>query len=275
MSFKNCKVVWTGINPTAYHSDLPKRGDPAYPVSTSMLKVFGECPARWRDGYEPPESEAKNYGALVDCLALTPDQFHKRYAIRPETYPDSKTGEAKPWNSNSHWCKTWLAETEKAGVEPIKKNDWLIASDAVKRLHGDELIKSFSDAADKQVLVNGLWTDDPTGLVLPVRCLLDYVPRKETEFGEALGDLKTTRNASPRQWMRWSSERGYHIQAAFDTDLYNAATGEERFSWCFVVQENYAPWQTARYLLAQKSSHAGDLPSTAGATPSALHWRVA
>jgi hypothetical protein len=218
-------------------------------MSSSALREFARCPSRWVGGYEPPDSEAKQYGSLLDCLALTPDQFDDRYAVRPATYPDSKTGEPKPWNANSNWCKAWIEEQE--GAEIVSPGELDEAQLAVKRLRSDEIIASFLDDSDKQVWVAGLWKDEATGIIVPVKCLIDLVPRADTVFAKCLGDLKTTRNAALMPWQRWCYSAGYHIQAAFNNALYCAATGEDRTDFCFIVQENYPPFQTGKRLLSQ------------------------
>ncbi len=257
MSWQNCKIKAVRVDSEKYHAHNEDRGTSGYVVSPSMLKVFGECASRWRDGYVSPESEAKDYGSLLDCMALTPELFESRYAVRPDTYPDTKTGEPKPWNGNSNWCRAWLEKVESEGRKPLKQTDLAEVQAAVKRLRRDEILSAFSDASEKQVHVIGEWADEDTGLVIPCQCLIDYAPRKDSEFAACLGDLKTTRSALPFAWRRWSSQRGYHLQGALDIDIFNAATGESRETWCFVVQENFSPWQTARYMLASEKLNFG------------------
>lgn len=218
-------------------------------MSPSSLKAFSECPSRWRAGYEPPESEAKDWGSLLDCLFLTPDQFKGRYAIKPATYKDVKTGDDNPWNGNSKVCKEWLADHDDKSI--VSNSEHANALAAVKRLMDDETIAAYHAASDKQVHVVGEWLDAKTGLIIPVQCLIDFVPRKDSEFQKSLGDLKSTRNAGQRPFSRWCYQAGYHVQAAFDLALYTAATGEDRCEWIFVLSENYSPFETGRRLLGQ------------------------
>ena len=260
MSFQNCKIVEVNANPAKYLAgNGAKRGDQGLIVSSSTLRTIAQCPSRWLAGYESPDSEAKDYGSLLDLLALTPERFDERYIVRPETYTN-KDKETKPWNSNATVCRDWSELQSAAGKEIVRKDAVLEVQAAVAELKADEILNAFVEASDKQVWVTGEWLDEGTGLIIPVQCLVDLVPRRDTEFAKCLGDLKTTRNAGVRVWQRWCATAGYHVQAAFNTDLYMAAInpernkdGEERNTFCFVVQENYAPFQIARRMLSDLS----------------------
>ena len=256
MSFKNAKIIGAGVNSELYHQQKSERCTPEFRMSPSSLKAFSECPSRYKAGYESPDSEAKQFGILLDCLFLTPEQFKPRYAVKPSSYKDAKTGDEKPWNGNSNVCKAWLENHADKII--TSANEVAEANAAVRRLMADETIASYHAASDKQVHVIGEYHDKATGLIIPVQCLIDFVPRKDSEFQKSLGDLKTTRNAGQRPFARWCYQAGYHIQAAFDLDLYMAAmnpnkdqSGEDRQEWILIVQENYAPYETGRRLLSQ------------------------
>jgi hypothetical protein len=247
MSFQNCKIRGIGVNPISYHGDKPfERGNPAYVISPSTLREIGHCPARWLAGYEPPPSEAKEWGSLLDCLVLTPGDFDARYAVRPLTFPDAKGQPSTSGNTTA--CKAWVAEQEEAGREIVKADDLAEVKKAIAKIHADDILHRFLQASDKQVWVVGEWLDEKTGLVIPCQCLIDLVPRKDSEFAQSAGDLKSTRSAAPFVFESFSRQRGYHVQAAFDLDILNAATGEERDTWCFVLSENYPPYQTGRMI---------------------------
>jgi len=250
--FKNCKIASVGGNADTYHSAKGERGKPDFKVSSSMLSIFGQNAARWLAGYEPPESEAKRYGSLLDGLWLTPGSFEERFSIKPLEYP-SKYG-PKPWNGNSTWCREWISD--QGGKQIVSKAEMADAKAAIDRLEADEvdgvkLIKSVYDQSDKQVHVTGEWHDEATKLKVPVECLIDLAPRVDSEFASCLADLKSTRNAGLNAFQRWAYQAGYHVQAAFDLALYSAATGESRDTWLFILQENYPPWTVGRRMLSQ------------------------
>ena len=97
MSFQKCKVKGMGVNSEAYHNQEAKRGTAEFILSPSSIKAFAECPSRWKAGYESPDSDAKDYGNLLDVLVLTPESFQERFSVKPSTYPaePAKKGRGK------------------------------------------------------------------------------------------------------------------------------------------------------------------------------------
>lgn len=248
MSFINSKLIGSQVDATEYHGQKIPRGMHAYPMSPSALKEFGRCPNRWLHGYQSPESEAKDWGSLLDCLVLTPSLFESRYIIEPATYVNEK-GETKKWSNNAKVCKDW--HDQQAGKEVAKAGDIESVKAARERLTSDDVIKAFLDASNKQVMVEAQWQDEATGLTIPVRCLMDLVPRADTEFAKCVGDLKSSFTAALTPFARNVHKLGYHLQAAFDIDMLVAATGEDRNTWCFIVQESFPPWQPGKRILSQ------------------------
>jgi hypothetical protein len=272
---KNCKIIGADVNPVGYHQSLHARGTLEHPMSSSSLRNFGHCPLRYFRGYNPPESKAKDFGSVLDCLLLTPKQFPARYAVQPGSYEskgmecpecgsvtDSKTCSkckcsrrevtvTKDWSNQSTTCAAWTKEQIDAGREVVTEDTVLECTAAIARLQEDEILTDFIELSDKQVLIKGEWHDEKTGLIIPVQCLIDLAPRKDTEFAACLGDFKSTRTAALMAFQRDAFKYGYHVQAAFDFALWNAATAQERNTWCFVLQESYEPWQTGRRMLSQ------------------------
>lgn len=246
--FQNARIVCRNANPEAYHNQDSAPGTKGFAVSSGSLRTFAQCPARFRSGYRPPESAAKDYGSLLDCMVLTPELFVERYAVQPENYENEK-GDVKPWNNNAKVCRQWRKKHE--GLEIVTASELATAKAAKSKLSEDSIISDWLAACDFQTWVAGEWKDEETDLVVPVRCLIDCEPRPDTEFSKCLGDLKTTRNAALIPWQRFCYQMGYYIQAAWDIDLYVAATEQDRNTWCWILQENYEPWQTARRMMSQ------------------------
>lgn len=275
---KNCKIIGADINPLLYHATLKKRGEPDYPMSSSSLRAFGTCPLRWFRGWSPPDSKAKDFGSVLDCLLLTPKQFPARYVVQPDTYEskgmecpecgsvtDSKkcakcnvqrreVTVTKEWSNQSTTCAAWTEQQIAAGKEIVTKATVEDCAAAIARVQSDEILASFIDASDKQVLVKGEWHDPKTGLIIPVQCLIDLAPREDTEFASSLGDFKSCRFAGQEAFRRAAMKQfRYDVQGAFDLALWNAATGQERTTWCWLLQESYEPWQTGRRILGQNA----------------------
>lgn len=274
---KNAKIVGVGINSDDYHAQEAERGSREFVMSSSSLRAFGQCPERWRHGYSSPDSDAKEWGSLVDTRLLTPEQFPARYAVTPEFYEttvmrcpvcksesDSKAcrkcGQdrkeveiAKPWNGNSKICAQWVEAQEGKTIVSSK----LVADcdAALKRLWSDKVISDFIGSCDTQVHIAAEWHDPKTGLVVPIQALLDLVPRPGSHFLMVAGDLKTTRSGQCGPWTRFAFQMGYHIQASFFLDMLNAAEGAEegmgRANFCFLLQENFAPWQPGKRMMSE------------------------
>lgn len=281
MSFKNAQIVAIAADPVKYHEQKFERGDPNLIVSSSMLREFGHCPSRWRAGYVSPDSDAKDYGSLLDCRALTPEQFEKRYSIQPEKYKspgmecpqchsvtDSKKCSAckcermpviveKDWSNASLTCKEWNEREKAAGREIASQKEVTDCDLAIKRMMEDETIKNFHESSDKQVWLSAEWHDEPTKLAVPVKCLIDYVPKIDSEFADNLGDLKSCRTGAVLPWQRDCFKRGYYLQGGMYRAIYQEATKESRTTFCFIIQENYPPYQTGLRMLSQEFAAEG------------------
>lgn len=220
------------------------RGHPNFVMSRSELIDFNRCPAKWLKGVQEDETTSTIFGSLVDCLVLTPDEFEKRYAVAPLTYPGPK-GENKPWTLKATYCAEWEDEQSKGGKTVIKKKQYNEAYDAALFILNDPNAVELLTDSQKQVLVTGSYVDSETSITVPLKAHIDIVPA-----AKSLADLKTSRNAHPQKWQRDVFSMGYHIQAALYMDLYNAATNEERCEFWHLIVENEPPFQTATYILS-------------------------
>lgn len=253
---KNAKITGVGIDPDTYHNVEIIRGDPTLPMSPSSLKEFAKCASRWRAGYQSPDSNAKHTGKMLDTFILTPEAFGTKYAVLPSDAPrkpsSAQINAKKPSPETVEAIKWWTAFRAAHGDAEIidldNQADCLAAS---KSLKADEVISAYLDASDRQVCIEAQWHDETTGLIIPIRCLLDLVPRDGTEFEKTAGDYKTVSSASLGAFQRKVFDLGWHIQGAFDLDMLALATGQDRNTWVWIVQENYAPWQPGKRMMAQ------------------------
>jgi hypothetical protein len=264
---KNAKIVSTDTDPVVYHKTTGGgRGDPDHIMSSSQLRAFSESPSKWLAGANLPDdedTESTFWGSLMDCLVTQPEAFEKRYAVTPETYPDAKTGEPKAWNWNANVCKEWRdKQGDKEVIKPDKEEQ---ANEALTRLRNDTRLAEFIDASKTQVFVMGEWHDE-SGVVIPIKGLIDFVPAvTHPLFGKCLGDLKTGRCGAPGAWKKVCFSRGYHIQAALYLDLYCAATGEDRCDFRHVVQESMPPYEPGRrYMSAEMLTLGRSSPNEGG-----------
>jgi hypothetical protein len=243
-----------------------KRGHPEYVLSGADLAEFANCPSRWLEGVEDEGTKSTLWGSLIDCLLMAPFDFPSLYAVAPETYKvvikscpscGSVSDAAscrkckvereehvvvKPWDFKATICQEW--EEQQGGKTIIKAGLFAEAEKAADLITRDPQVAELFKASRKQVMLTGFYDDEETGLRIPVKALLDLAPPDRF-----LADLKTCRNAHPRAWRKQVFECGYHMQAARHLDLWNAATNENRREFRHYIQENFAPYQTAKRIL--------------------------
>ncbi len=226
---------------------------------------------------------ATKWGNLVDARLLTPDQFEQRYAVQPDSYEETvlecpecgsvtesprcrnckvdrlESKHSTPWSSRSEHCQKWAGDQIAAGREVINKYQLEDCDTAIARLMAKPICRKLIECSEKQVHVQGEWHDPGTGLIIPARCLIDFAPRANTEFvpdvepdwPQLLGDMKQCNTADLLKFGRKVFDFRWHVQAMFDLDLFNAATGEQRFEWMFLGQKNFGVWQPFKRLLAE------------------------
>jgi hypothetical protein len=242
---KNCKVIGDGISYEIYSRQSPgvKRGDREFIMSRSELVKFAKNPEKWIASKNSSDTPATIFGRLFESLEMSPDTFEHLFVVRPETYPDKKTGEPKPFNLNSTWCKEWVeSQKEKTVIKPEVLIDAAAAA---------KIAQSYAPRAEliacskKQVMVTGEFKVG--SLNIPVRCLLDLVPDAANPiWGKSLADSKTARNGDPENWARVVDDEGYDVQAALGMDMFKEATKQDRTDWIFPLSENTEPWHVTK-----------------------------
>ena len=239
----NARIISESTLPSDYMSQAAKRGEIGFEMSRSELCDFAPCPARWRAGYrEGASTSSQEWGSLLDCVVLTPEQFESRYAIVPSEYQNEK-GEIKPWNFNANACKNWRAAND--GKDEVKSDALKDAHDAKAVLLGDPDIRDLLTDSARQVFVRADYEDRDTGLVIPVKCLIDIVPSPTGNNASSLADLKTASFAGHEHWKRECVKYGYDLQAAMCIDMFSLASGRHITDFLHVVQESFPPWQVA------------------------------
>lgn len=260
--FTNAKV-WRGIDPAAYLKSEFHRGQPSFVMSRSELCEFARCPSRWLAGYRSEDTDSTDWGSLIDSMLFDDAiDFEKKYAITPRTYPAPKThakvksgeikeGDPLDWNGNATYCYEW--KERQAGKQFIKEDDYNLAKKARSLMLEDTGISEILNNAEIQVLVTGDYHDKETGLTIPVKGLIDIVPKlANTATGKMLIDLKTCTSAASHAWDKSVFTYGYHIQGAIYLDLYTAATGEDRNTFGHIIQESFEPFHVEKRILSQE-----------------------
>lgn len=266
--FTNAVVIGADRDPEKYHQQDFKpgpvkrpfeRGEAGYRMSRSDLMEFARCPHRWVCGYSRKDSGATDWGSLIDQLLLGGTDW--KVAVKPTEYPSEPTKKGgdtvmKPWSGNSTWCKEWKAEQERNGNTVLSREELDEAEAAIKNIRGDDSIFSLLYQASNQVEVRADYVDRETGVVVPVKCLIDVVPSEDGAFPTSLADFKTARCGALRSWGRFVYGFGYHVQAAMYLDLWNAAEPAafqgDREDWKIFGCESEKPFEPFKRTLSQE-----------------------
>ena len=210
------------VSEAAYH---------AFPaVSKSTLWKFAKNPAKWfktrHEKLEPTASMV--WGSLVDCLVLQPHELAECFAV--SSFADFRTKEAQAWRDSQTVPVITLAQVEEA-----KK--------AAELIRAHHFAGAMLDGSTCQVSALSEGLDPETGERFTGKCRVDIVPGASGAFGDWLIDLKTTQSIA--KLPSTIADFGYHVQAAWYLDMFNAASGEDRTRWGFIFQESEAPYEIA------------------------------
>jgi hypothetical protein len=253
--FASARILGRQVDQSAYRQDVSLRGTPGYVMSRSELTEFMHCPARWKAGYVRKDTDATDWGTLMDALLLDRNNFDNRFAVAPAMYPCEPTKRdprtEKPWNNNATFCDEWCKAREAEGKTVLSAALYNDAQSAIGRLLSDPDIDMIIAQSDKQVHVLAEYHDRDTDIKIPVQALIDIVPPKDDQdFGKSLMDFKTCSSAFPFVCERAVFERNYHVQSALYLDAYTLATGEDRCDFRHILQESFFPWQPGKRFMS-------------------------
>lgn len=190
-----------------YHGDLCV----APSISSSGLReIENRSPLHyWATSYLNPDrpedetSPAMDFGRAVHTLLLSEDGFRDDYVTRPDTYPDDKTGEFKPWSGNSKVCKEWLADRRREGKTVLLKQQVTDIQGMAERLAKNQIaVDLLRGRIERSIIVK-----DKTGVYVKSRP--DSIPADTI-----IADLKTTTDASQVALGRSIINFGYLQQMA-------------------------------------------------------------
>lgn len=221
-ALKKYGTYTTDMVPYCYHAVKPllesKLKMPV--VSKSSLSFFMKDPYGYRWAAlsgETRKTDALSKGALIDCIALTPELVHNFYAV-----VDAPDKRGKTWKDSA-------AAAEKEGREPVLLKEYEAAC-RISRKVTEALEKHYPDGYTEQT---GMWAivENVGGVPLETPVILtgmiDILP-----FNENLPicDLKTTSFPlySEDALNRNIYEYAYTLQAAIYSDLYQATGGTDR-----------------------------------------------
>jgi hypothetical protein len=227
--------------PLGIHRDIPASVYHAEEgASASRLKIIhnSTC-AHLKLEMENPvvPTWEMNLGNIIHPRILEPGKPIPALAIEPETYvvPEGydgsrgtpKTGDIVAWNGRTSYCRKWRKEQEAAGKIVVTAKIMDEIDRCVDRVMQHPEARELLEGADTEVTIR--WE---TTCGTQCKARLDMVPR-----GSFLGDLKTTDDASQRGFERKCLSMGYHLQAAFYLDGWEAMGDRPFTGFRFIAYE--------------------------------------
>jgi hypothetical protein len=217
------------MNNTDYHAHAA--------ISKSHLDQVAKSPlhywARYLDPNRvvPEPTPAMAIGSAVHTHVLELDQWDARYVSAPDGIDRrTKAGKAE-----------WEAFTAAAaGRTVLPKADVALVMRMAQSVFSHPAAAMLLALPGKAETTH-MWTDAATGL--QCKCRPDWL----TDDGRLLVDLKTTENASPREFGRSIATWRYHVQASWYLDGIEQATGTRPEQFLFLCVEKKAPYAVAVY----------------------------
>ena len=209
-------------------------------TSKSQLDQLAKSPAHYLASLttQRKETPAMRIGSLFHGLVLEPERV--KIAVAPVC--DKRTEDGK-----ATW-EAFCAENIGAEIVTAEEGEMLTGMVASVRAHpAASALLSGPGIAEG----SAYWVDEYSGELC--RCRPDF-------YRQDLGiivDLKSTEDASPKEFARSIAKYRYQVQSAFYQDGLEAATGDYIKGFLFVAVEKKAPYAVAVYQLDMQGVEAG------------------
>jgi exodeoxyribonuclease VIII len=232
--------IHPGITNEDYHSGPGISKSGLWTIST-------KTPAHYRyEEREEQDSAAKDRGTATHLALLEPEKF------------DTQVFEGPDDRRGNRWKDAQLAVASQGGV-------LLTSGDYGKVLRmrdqGEQCTTLRHLRRGAMIEASGYAIDAETGMLCRVR------PDIYNPIAGAIADIKSARDGGARGFSRAAAEFGYHMQEAFYTDVWRAATlathgsgGAQAMTvdaFVFIVVESTAPFLVSAYELAPSAVDEG------------------
>ena len=208
-----------------------------FAVSKSGLDQIAKSPLHYWSRYldpnriTPEPSAAMRLGTALHTHVLELDQWDNQIAVAPSDI-NRRTKEGK-----EQWAAFEAAAKRKTVITADDAEVVMAMGRSIMRHPGAAMLLGLPGKAE----TTHMWTDATYGL--ECKCRPDWL----TDDGSIMVDLKTTRDASPRGFMRSIADYRYHVQAAWYLNGVEQATGKRPDQFIFICVESTAPYAVAVY----------------------------
>ena len=223
-------------------------------ASNSRLSLLARSPAHCRAAIDEPfaDTEALAFGRAVHTAVLEPEEFSARYVTPRRCYGIKRdrqrcSNKGSVLMTSGEWyCGTHAtsdASYRDTAKEVLSSADWDACQSIRESIHGIPRAKDLIEHLDATE-VSLRWTDQETGV--PCKARLDG-------YSEELGvivDLKTTRDARPKESQKAIANYGYHRQGALYIEGA-AFNGINARHYVIIAVEKTRPYAAAIYRLTE------------------------
>lgn len=248
-----------GVYPDASHADYHAWSA----ASNSRLSKLRRSPAHLKSYLDDPaqkDTQALTIGRAVHAAVLEPDDFDTRYTVAGQCTA-TKKGDGQRCSNNGIAYRTdagWLCgvhakgfagvDNSRAVLNPADYSMCLRIRDSVHAHKGAKMLLSGEGRAELSML----WNDAESGVL----CKARHDRHTPWLAGGAIVDLKTTRNASAREFERSIFSHGYFAQGAH---YLNGAKAHDLPAEHFVIVavEKEPPFAVGVYRLTEGALDAG------------------
>lgn len=209
-------------------------------VSRSGIMEFLKTPYHYWYKYLKPNREIKKatksmeFGAAFHPYILEPELFAQDFAYE-DINIDGRTAEGKQYRKEF--------KEKNIGKKILTHNDYLQLLGMIESIKNHPTAPSLIDGAQYEKSI--YWIDPDTGILCKTR--------PDILHPNMACDLKSTSNASEREF-QWAIKKfGYHIQAGMMHEGFKHALGIEILDFIFIAVEKDKPHAVAIYPLDEAS----------------------
>ena len=216
-------------------------------VSKSHLDLVAKSPLHYWSRYLDPNrvpqepTAAMAIGSAVHTHVLELDQWDAQYVVAPAGIDRrTKVGKAE-WE---------VFQTAIGTRTVISRED----ADLVMRIGRSVLshpAAAYLLGLPGKAETTHMWTDEISGL--QCKCRPDWL----LDDGSMIVDLKTTEDASPKEFQRSIAKWRYQVQASWYLDGLQQATGKRPEQFVFIAVEKKPPYVCAVYVADQQMIEIG------------------
>lgn len=234
------------VTPSEYHSrkfnpKLLPDINAAGPISASVLSS-SRNPLVFLTKDTQRTTKFMDWGNLVDCLWLTPNDLVNQFVVLPDDAPrdnrhlrNAKAPKQETLDSIAWWDNFDQKCIGKTLITPEKLAE---AKNAVEMLKNHDLASDIYDQSLKQVAIRGFSEQ----LGLNVKSMMDLYPKLNSTFCRCTVDFKTRADVSERGMSNAIFEFEYGMKMAFYKDMAEEVDGCERPDTLLIFQRSSYPY---------------------------------